>query len=306
MNLKNKKIYFFLLTVTVFLLFIIFPKIAFNGALTGLKLWALTILPGLFPAAAVSSCIMAFSHRYSEKKGIIYIYITLAGLVCGYPLGAILASEYCRHHKYKDTLCEMLMPFCNVSSPSFIINYIFLQLPQTSGKLKILICIYAPLFLCILGTAFYYMCIHDKSPLPLHISGIPDNRKNQRSCLSMADIIDDAILNTAKNMIKLGGYIVIFSCISAYINVIPFKNDIVPAVICGITEITNGIYIAGKINTDKKLITTFIILINSFGGFSTIMQTMGMINGSGLSIRKYIYGKILCTFITGVFCIVIL
>ncbi|MEE0523160.1 MAG: hypothetical protein UC384_05080 [Lachnospira sp.] len=122
----------------------------------------------------------------------------------------------------------------------------------------------------------------------------------------MADIIDDAILNTAKNMIKLGGYIVIFSCISAYINVIPFKNDIVPAVICGITEITNGIYIAGKINADKKLITTFIILINSFGGFSTIMQTMGMINGSGLSIRKYIYGKILCTFITGVFCMVIL
>ena len=119
---------------------------------------------------------------------------------------------------------------------------------------KILICIYAPLFLCILGTAFYYMCIHEKSPLPLHISGIPDNRKNQRSCLSMADIIDDAILNTAKNMIKLGGYIVIFSCISAYINVIPFKNDIVPAVICGITEITNGIYIAGKINADKKLI----------------------------------------------------
>lgn len=111
-------------------------------------------------------------------------------------------------------------------------------------------------------------------------------------------------LTTAKNMIKLGGYIVIFSCISAYINVIPFKNDIVPAVICGITEITNGIYMAGKINADKKLITAFIILINSFGGFSTIMQTMGMINGSGLSIRKYIYGKILCTFITGVFCIV--
>ena len=55
MNLKNKKIYFFLLTVTVFLLFIIFPKIAFNGALTGLKLWALTILPGLFPAASFSS-----------------------------------------------------------------------------------------------------------------------------------------------------------------------------------------------------------------------------------------------------------
>ncbi|MEI3225232.1 MAG: hypothetical protein V8S18_05450 [Lachnospira sp.] len=135
---------------------------------------------------------------------------------------------------------------------------------------------------------------------------MPDNRKNPRSCLSMADIIDDAILNTAKNMIKLGGYIVIFSCISAYINVIPFKNDIVPAVICGITEITNGIYMAGKINADKKLITAFIILINSFGGFSTIMQTMGMINGSGLSIRKYIYGKILCTFITGVFCIVIL
>ena len=161
MNLKNKKIYFFLLTVTVFLLFIIFPKIAFNGALTGLKLWALTILPGLFPAAAVSSCIMAFSHRYSEKKGIIYIYITLAGLVCGYPLGAILASEYCRHHKYKDTLCEMLMPFCNVSSPSFIINYIFLQLPQTSGKFKILICIYAPLFLCIRGPV-----------IPSHLAGV--------------------------------------------------------------------------------------------------------------------------------------
>ena len=41
-----------------------------------------------------------------------------------------------------------------------------------------------------------------------------------------------------------------------------------------------------------------ILTSNAFGGLSTIMQTMGMINKSSLSIKKYIYHKIIFALVT--------
>lgn len=244
--------------------------------------------------------------EYKHSKTV-YAYIFSAGVLCGYPLGAMLCSEFHKIKPEKNSLCEKMMAFCNISSPSFVVNYIFSMPPfLTASKPKILLCIYAPVFIGITAvTAFD--CINKRI----------FNKKESRPALSkteaaeykisdvspaqkgvIAEIIDDAILNTVKNMLKLGGYIVIFSCIAAYISVLPFPNNTYPAVLCGITEITNGIYLCSRLEISQNLIIILILAVNAFGGISTIMQTSGMIQGSGLSIKKYIYYKLIFTIIT--------
>lgn len=292
----------------IFILFITFPQVSFKGATAGLSLWAKSILPGLFPAAVISSCIMTIiGGEYKHSKAV-YAYIFSAGVLCGYPLGAMLCSEFHKLDPENDSLCEKIMAFCNISSPSFVVNYIFAMPPfLTAKKSKILFCIYVPVLIGISAVLVLDMIGRKRAANKNRKSRIL-SKTTVRSFEAyetygtrkgiLAEIIDDAILNTVKNMLKLGGYIVIFSCIAAYIVQLPFPNSTYPAVLCGITEITNGIFLCSRLNISDNLIIILTLAVNAFGGISTIMQTSGMIQGSGLSIKKYIYYKLIFTIIT--------
>ena len=92
----------------IFILFITFPQVSFKGAAAGLSLWAKSILPGLFPAAVISSCIMTMlGGEYKHSKAV-YAYIFSAGVLCGYPLGAMLCSEFHKLDPENDSLCEKI------------------------------------------------------------------------------------------------------------------------------------------------------------------------------------------------------
>ena len=143
-----KKLNKLLLAVFVVLLFtvIITPHDAFNGTILGLKLWAFTVLPGLFPAALLSSIVLRI---FPIKKSFIYSYIILAGVLCGFPVGGILIAAYCRNNK-PDPLLMRIMPLCNISSPSFMLNYVFTM--SCFNKINIsllLLCTYLPVFICL-------------------------------------------------------------------------------------------------------------------------------------------------------------
>ena len=141
-NLKFNQI----LVLSAFATVIAFPRISFNGVLSGLKLWGEVILPGLFPAMILTSCIL---YLFPLKPGLSYLYVCVTGLLCGFPVGAFLCSKL-HEANPGETLCERLMPFCNLSSPSFVINYIlFSSLNENISAFLALLCIYLPALECI-------------------------------------------------------------------------------------------------------------------------------------------------------------
>lgn len=85
-NLKFNQI----LVLSAFAAVIAFPRISFNGVLSGLKLWGEVILPGLFPAMILTSCIL---YLFPLKPGLSYLYVCVTGLLCGFPVGAFLCSK---------------------------------------------------------------------------------------------------------------------------------------------------------------------------------------------------------------------
>lgn len=115
-------------------------------------------------------------------------------------------------------------------------------------------------------------------------------------------ILNNSIDKMITSVLKLGGYIIIFSCLCAYIQYfshmlsMPYINWIA----CGFMEITNGIYFVSAIKSPLVKIM-LIAAINAFGGLSTLMQTYSVIKdnvGVCIDIKKYIFQKIKLTICT--------
>ncbi len=272
--------------IILFALMIINPQTIFKGALNGLVLWSTTVLPGLFPAMIVSSLILSLVPMKDSYR---YIYISVCGLFCGFPLGAILCNRV--HKKLPDeVICEKIMPYCNISSPSFMLNYILMLSCFEGIDTGIII---AAAYLPAIEALIIIFLLNYK-----HIKADEKSISNNKTCktnapLTFADIMDTALISSVKNGLKLGGYITIFASLTGLLNTIIHTNVAVKAVLGGIIEITNGIFMINSLVIDNKIKIILVLTINALGGISTLMQTVGMVRESKLSIKKYIYHKLL-------------
>ncbi len=269
-------------------LLIICPETTFSSAKHGLTLWADSVLPGIFPAMIITSCILSLCPMNPSVK---YMYVAVCGLLGGYPLGAILCKKLCSEDggsSFNLKISNLIMAYCNISSPSFVLNYILrMSCFRDINTAKILFCIYAPSILALASIMFVNrkFIISGNSPDSAHSEEI--NRA------SFTDVLDTSIWQAINNSLKLGGYIVLFACISGFVVNFPYFKPVIKAITCGILEITNGISLINSLDTSYGFKILAILAVNSFGGISTIMQTTGMIKGSNLSIKKYIYHKLL-------------
>lgn len=273
-------------------LLIICPNVTFQSAKRGLLLWADNVLPGIFPAMIVTSCILSLCPMKPSAK---YIYVSACGLLGGYPLGAVLCRSLC----CQDNTCpanikisNLIMAYCNISSPSFVLNYILrMSCFEEIGTAKILFCIYAPAI-----SAITVILLANKKSIKKDNIAISHTAKDNKN--SFTDVLDNSIWQAINNSLKLGGYIVLFACISGFVIDFPYFESVIKSAICGILEITNGISIIDSLDISSQSKIIAILAVNSFGGISTIMQTVGMIKDSDLSIKKYIYHKLLLSGLT--------
>lgn len=128
---------------------------------------------------------------------------------------------------------------------------------------------------------------------------------------NLGAILSEAILESSKTIIMIGGFVVIFSVIISILNtsgllellsyilypVLKSLNidiSFAKSIISGIIELTNGVSTVAGIAS--KSISTNIILcafLLGFGGLSVLLQVLSIISKSDLSIKKYFFGKLL-------------
>ena len=277
------------------------PQTAFNGVCSGLRLWAEVVFPALFPALVITSCILSL---FKMKKSVSYIYIILTGFLCGFPVGASLCSDYHMNNP-EEKVCSTLSAFCNISSPSFVVNYIiFANMKDQFPIPVILLCIYLPVIECILAMLMIYRkdIFEGLKKGDCKNSGENFEKSSGKTAINQEsehffDILDNAIWKSIKSVLKLGGYIVVFSCIASYLALIP-AADYVKGIMCGITEITNGIYLCANLNIMPEARLFIITALNAFGGISTLMQTAGISDSAFFDIKKYTYNKCVLTIVT--------
>lgn len=300
-----KRRYFKIGIVVLFLIMLIRPKEVFQGASEGLVLWFQTVLPTLLPFIIVSNLLVytnaityisevlgpVLRHLFGVSKNGSFAILT--GFLCGYPMGAKVTSDLIHAKHISTSEGRYLLSFCNNTSPVFIMSYVVWQNLKREDLIvpSILILMLAPV-LCSFLFRFYY-----RTELSASIAEKQGDAATENTRFGF-EIVDQSIMNSFETIIKVGGYIILFSVILTLLKELPIHASLWNQILLPMIEITNGVPLICSIPAEfsKKFVLT--LALTSFGGICSIAQTKCMIQNTGLSIVPYIIEKLITALVT--------
>lgn len=275
------------------------PVHGMEGVKNGLLLWYERVLPALLPFTIISYILvesdnLRFFSRilYPALKKVIPVspngvYPLIAGFLFGFPLGSNIVAQLFSSKKISGKEAAILLSMCNNISPIFITGYIVHQtLKDDALMIPALVCIYLPPLL--IGS--------------FRLRKLPKktfSKKNEapRSQITFK-IIDAGIMNGFETLLKLCGYIVLFSILCEPLKRLSLLFPKCCLFINGILEITNGISYLGSCHLNKPLMFLLCTTFTAFGGLCGLAQTNAMISDTTLSIRRYLVDKSIYSFAT--------
>lgn len=280
------------LSIFIILLFILFlliyPQDCVKAAANGLILWYENILPALLPFTIFSNILIQSGYlddiirvlepvlsrlffRHSQAA-----YPVVAGFLFGFPVGSKTAADLLREGKISLAEANILCAMCNNISPVFISAYLLIASLGLYDK-----------------TWITYMILY----LPPLLSGLfllrmqkPANSPKKKASTSNLNfqIIDAGIMNGFETLLKLGGYIMLFSLLTQMCIRMAGTHELLLMCLTGITEITNGIHMIAASSYPMAWKYPMIIGFTAFGGLSGFAQTASMAKNTGISMRFYL------------------
>ncbi|WP_146935491.1 sporulation integral membrane protein YlbJ [Cerasibacillus quisquiliarum] len=311
-------------------LLVIFPEQAYNASLLGLNMWWEIVFPSLLPFFITAELLLSFGvvkffGRLLEPimRPLFNVpgvgsFAWLMGMVSGYPTGAKISARLREEKELTQIEAERLVSFTNASSPLFIFGAIavgffhdvtlglLIAIAHYGGNLIVGICMR------------FYGRSKDKKV----------NRKTTRKVdwkLALKDmhhfrirnkrpigmILGDAIIQSIKTLVMVGGFIILFSVLTELFNLIHFTtfiSDIVGILfnvlslplelsfpfISGIFEITIGVHLISQVDIDallQKLVVVSFFL--GFNGFSIQAQVASMLASTDIRFKPYFFARLL-------------
>lgn len=314
-----KKFLITFFTLSFLLILLIFPTLALRGAKNGLMLWFQTVLPTLLPFMIISNlivklqvtdCLTSFFYPTIgrllglSKAG---CYPLIIGMLSGYPVGAKACADLVISRKITKDEGQFLLCFCNNASPMFIISFVSMQCLKLNGKGALILCI---IYISGIVTAMIYRLLTRLQKNSVTSMTIPSycaaSLTSESPKMSPFLILDQTILNAFEILIKVGGYIILFSILAEIALHLTFIPALLRYFIIGFLEITTGTAAIGiaHFTFAQKIVLTN--ALTAFGGLSSHAQTYSVIMNSGLSIKKYFLFKCMNACVAGVFTLLLI
>lgn len=289
----------FLCAAFAFLLILCFPSVAGAGVRTGLTLCYQAVIPSVFPSIVLTDLlfsrptdaiedtvgrIFARVYRVSPRGVIAWI----AGLLCGFPLGAVTVASDVRRGLLSREEGEYLLSFVNNTGPAFLVGGVGAGL---FGSAKI-------------GWTLYLMQI----PISLLVGFLFRPKENLLNSIGMTNQFDtkaspvDSIMRGAEGCVRIVGFVCFFSVLSSLFSL--FLPDGLPLALAScVLEVGTGAARAAALDSPFPALplTAFAVC---FSGVSVCFQTLAATDGTGMRPTLYVKGKIasglagilLCTF----------
>ena len=325
---KTDKLNRFLFTALALYLIVLMlrhPALSLEYASTGLNLWLTKMVPTLLPFMILSGIMIRMDltenfvrllhpllHRLygTSKNG---SYTIIMGFLCGFPMGSRIVGELCESGRLSREESAKLLYFCNNIGPIYFLSYVVPVLAIEKPLVPFLLMYGIPLLyglvLCRIVPFFHGHTRHRLTLQYRHnvqqnyikttaVHSVNNNTSHtalpyQKSArMPLLSAIDASVISGLVGIAKLGGYMVFFNLLN--IVFVPFHHvstDLLGLYRC-ILEITSGIDYSGH-----SLYYAILILL-PFGGFSCIAQTYSMICRTDLSVRTYVFHKIIQTALT--------
>ena len=236
-------------------------------------------------------------------------FVFIMGIISGYPMGAKLATNFRKNNICSKEECERLLSFTNNSGPLFIIGTVGI-LMYGNTAIGVLLFITHILACITVGFIFRFWKYSD-SPISHNSHHIIKSKQTPVTFSNLGSILSESITNSISTILLIGGFVVIFSSIISILKssgllsvfsisispILAFFNidsSFATPLISGFLEITNGINSISNIS-NKKISTNLIFtaFLLGFGGISVLLQVFSITSKSDLSIKPYVYGKLL-------------
>jgi len=281
-----KKIVFSCVLFILIIYSFFFPENTINATRNGIQIWFQQILPALLPFTIASTVLLKsnFLQTFKGNANLIAVLLTMGcGFIFGFPIGAKLSADFCKQNLLSEKQATVLAIATNNFSPMYVCGFA-LSLLFSSQKYNLIT--YILLYLIPLVLVTVYLFFDNK----------PSSKKTTSSFRLNMQIMDVGIISGFESLIKICGYIVLFSITTEIITSI-VQTFITPlplaaTIIIGNLEITNGINILSQINICENIKYMVAIQLLAFGGLSGIAQTASILSDARLSIYKYIIGKV--------------
>ena len=296
------------MTVSLLLLgfLLLAPVQAAAASSEGMLLWFHTLLPVLLPFFILSRLLIALDGVSGVTRllaplaqGLFGLspngsFCLLAGFLCGYPVGAKLSADLVREGRVTSEEGAYLLTFTNNPSPAFLTGYCLTEALGMSERIPVSL-------LLVYGAPLLY------AALTRHGRTFPDlsiEKKTSGSQISFK-IVDACIMDGLGNILKLGGYLILFSMLAKLLLLLIGSLPLCSCLSVGLLEITSGIALtAASPALTRRAAWVLSLFFVSFGGLSGASQTESMLPGTPLSVSDYLKAKVATALLTA--CLAIL
>ncbi len=305
-NLSIKSLFYFPVLLFFLCYLLVFPQESLYAARAGLLLWFQTVLPTLFPFLVLSN-LMIQTHAASYityavspfLSKIFHVsspgsYCILCGFLFGYPMGAKTICDLHRLGEISTKEASRLMLFCNHLSPMFLTGFVAALLPFPASKswVVVLIVFFSPILGLMLSDLCSFVFFKDKNDS----STAPEYFKKPSSSLPHLEklrfsLIDASIFDAFETIVKLGGYIILFSILSS-IPLRIFPGHPAALALACVMEVTVGLSKLSASQLPLPILFPGMMALCCFGGFSAFAQTASFLQKENLSSLRYFKSKI--------------
>lgn len=294
-----KKLFFVISCASIIVFFVLCPAKATEASLNGIMLWYHNIFPVLFPCIIISNIVLGTELLDGFKDSKLMIIVLIAcGLSLGFPVGGKLTADLYKRKYINYNQANYIFPLINNISPSFVASVMLSQCLNMQDMTAVtFIILYAPSAIM----ALYYGIKYKQ-----HNNTKKEKIKRASRFRINMQIIDAGIISGFETLIKLCGYIVVFSIIVQIIKLISYNDALIVSLVTGLVEVTNGVVNVGLLDTalDTKYILS--MFLASFGGLSCFAQAKSIMYDTDISPMNYMLTKILLSAVTVILSILVL
>lgn len=305
---KNRSVLATCICTLLIIQIILTPKLCLDSAVVGVRLFIEKVFPSLFPFLVVSSIMMNYDgiEIYSKMLGkflckpirlpIQCTFVIIVSILCGYPLGAKYACDIYEQGLIDLKTCQRLINIASNTSPLFAIGSVGTAM-LGSSHIGYILLISNYLSCFIMGIFLPGKSISEK----IIYNSLKNNNKN------IGNIVKHSVDNSITTCLSIGGFVILFSVITNMIksnilfdiavrniNIITNINkELISGALLGLIEMTNGCYLISIASIDMYIKVIVISFLLAFSGLSIISQVHSFTYKYNLSMKKYIFRKLI-------------
>jgi sporulation integral membrane protein YlbJ len=315
--------------VLVTLAMVVYPKDAFDSAITGLNLWWNVVFPSLLPFFVLSEILMGLGvvhfigvlleplmRPLFNVPGIGAFALSM-GLASGYPMDAVITCKFRANKMCSEVEAERLLSFTNTADPLFMFGAVAVGM-FGMPELGIAIALAHYLASFMVGIIFRF---HGKSRDTIAASQTPTGnilrralralyQAKQEDRRTLSELLGDSVKSSMNTILLIGGFIMVFSVLIKvlsligittiltnifvlFLNLIGWSANLAPAMVSGLLEIDLGTLAASQANAPLVQKAAIASAIIAWSGLCVHGQVASIVIQSGIRIMPYMLARVI-------------